>query len=73
MAGKTGADFCQRSVGEKSLPGYGPVTLMKRPVRIRTQGVVVRARETRPYPIRRLFAVVVFLIWQLSKLSPELL
>jgi hypothetical protein len=33
-------DFCQRTVGEDSLPGYGSVTLVKRPVRIRTQGVV---------------------------------
>jgi hypothetical protein len=29
----------------KQLPGYGPVTLMKRPVRTRMQGVVGRAGE----------------------------
>ena len=28
-----------------TLPGYGPVTLMKRPVRTRMQGVVGRAGE----------------------------
>ena len=29
----------------KTLPGFGPVTLMKRPVRTRMQGVVGRAGE----------------------------
>jgi hypothetical protein len=29
----------------KQLPGHGPVTLMKRPVRTRMQGVVGRAGE----------------------------
>ena len=40
MAGRTGVDIRQGTVGENTLPGFGPVTLMKRPVRIRTQGVV---------------------------------
>jgi hypothetical protein len=35
-------------VGEDSLPGYGPVTLVKRPVRIRTQGVVGAGGEKPP-------------------------
>ncbi len=30
----------QRLVGKDSLSGFGPITLMKRPVRIRMQGVV---------------------------------
>ena len=33
-------NICQRTVGENTLPGYGPVILVKRPVRIRMQGVV---------------------------------
>ena len=32
--------FHQGSVGENSLPGYGPVIMVKRPVRSRMQGVV---------------------------------
>lgn len=40
MAQRAGANICQRSVGENSLPGHGPVILMKRPVRNRMQGVV---------------------------------
>jgi hypothetical protein len=36
-----------------TLPGYGPVTLMKRPVRTRMQGVCGEGgRKTCPYPIR---------------------
>ena len=37
-----GARFsiCQRAVGEHSLPGYGPVVSVKRPVRTRMRGVV---------------------------------
>ena len=38
-------NICQRTVGENTLPDYAPVTLMKRPVRTRTQGVVGRAGE----------------------------
>lgn len=42
-------------VGENSLAGYGPITLMKRPVRICRQGIVGRAGErNRPYPINSL-------------------
>lgn len=40
MAGRTGIDIRQGTVGGNTLPGHGPVTLMKRPVRKRTQGVV---------------------------------
>jgi hypothetical protein len=35
-------------VVENSLPGYGPVTLMKRPVRSRMQGVVGAGGEKPP-------------------------
>jgi len=31
----------------ESVPGYGPVTLMKRPVRIRMQGVVGAGKKPR--------------------------
>ncbi len=40
MAVRTRVNLCQRTVGENSLPGLGPVILMKRPVRTRMQGVV---------------------------------
>ena len=40
MAGRTRVNIRQGTVGENTLPGHGPVTLMKRPVRIRMQGVV---------------------------------
>ncbi len=33
MAVGTGANICKRTVGENTLPGFGPETLMKRPVR----------------------------------------
>ena len=39
MAVQAKINFCQRTVGKDSLPGDGPVILVKRPVRIRTQGV----------------------------------
>ena len=48
MAGRTGVDIRQGTVGENTLPGHGPVTLMKRPVRIRTQGVVGAGGEKPP-------------------------
>jgi len=52
MAGRTVADIRQRPVGENTLPGYGPVILMKRPVRIRMQGVVgAWGKKTPGYPI----------------------
>jgi len=41
-------DFCQRTVGEDSLPGYGSVILMKRTVRTRTQGGVGAGGERPP-------------------------
>ncbi len=48
MAGGTGIDINQRTVGKNTLPGYSPVTLMKRPVRIRMQGVVGAGGEKPP-------------------------
>jgi hypothetical protein len=40
MAVRTRVDICQRSVGENSLPGHGPVNLMNRPMRTRLWGGV---------------------------------
>ena len=40
MAGRARLNICQRTVGENTLPGYGPVIFVKRPVRTRMQGVV---------------------------------
>ena len=40
MAVRKRVNICQRTVGENSLPGLGPVILMKRPVRTRMQGGV---------------------------------
>ena len=40
MALGTRVNIRQRTVGENTLPGLGPVILMKRPVRTRMQGVV---------------------------------
>ncbi len=48
MAGRTRIDIRQGTVGDNTLPGYGPVILMKRPVRIRMQGVVVAGGEKTP-------------------------
>ena len=48
MAGRTRVNIRQRTVGESTLPGHGPVTLMKRPVRIRMQGVVGAGGEKPP-------------------------
>ena len=45
MAQETGLDIHQRTMGEHSLPGYGPVVFAKRPVRSRMQGVVGRDGE----------------------------
>ena len=39
MALRTGTDLSKGLVGEDSLPGYGPVILVKRPVRSLMQGV----------------------------------
>jgi hypothetical protein len=36
---------------KNSLSGFGPITLMKRPVRIRTQGVMGWGRKIPGYPI----------------------
>ena len=40
--------FHQGAVGENSLPGYGPVIMVKRPVRSRMQGVVGAGGEKPP-------------------------
>ncbi|VTR68033.1 hypothetical protein DESC_670007 [Desulfosarcina cetonica] len=40
--------ICQRAVGEHPLPGYGPVSLVKRPVRTRMLGVVGAGGEIPP-------------------------
>ncbi len=43
----------------RTLPGYGPVTLMKRPVRSRMQDVVGAGRKTPGYPIRLFYAHII--------------
>ncbi len=48
MAGGTRVDFSQRVVGEHSLPGTGPVSLMNRPVRTRIPGGVGAGEEIPP-------------------------
>jgi len=48
MAGRTGVDIRQGTVGENSLSGLGPITLMKRSVRIRMLGVVGAGGEKPP-------------------------
>lgn len=40
MAQGTRASVCQGAVGEHSLPNYGPVISVNRPVRTRTRGGV---------------------------------
>ena len=40
MAQGSRASICQRAVGEHSLPGYGPVISVNRPVRTRMPGGV---------------------------------
>jgi len=40
MAQGSRASVCQRAVGEHSLPDYGPVTSVNRPVRTRMRGGV---------------------------------
>ena len=46
---------CQRTVGEHSLSGYGPVVSVKRPVRTRMRGAVGAGGE-RP-PATRLYDI----------------
>ena len=41
-------NICQRAVGEHSLPGYGPVDSVKRPVRTRMRGTVGAGGERPP-------------------------
>ena len=48
MVDRTGVDIRQRTVGKDSLSGFGPITLMKRPVRTRMQGVVGAGGEKPP-------------------------
>jgi len=45
VACETGSIICQRSMGENSLPGYGPVGSLNRLVRTRMLGGVGRAGE----------------------------
>ena len=45
VACETGSIICQRSMGEYSLPDYGPVISLNRPVRTRMPGGVGRAGE----------------------------
>ena len=40
MVKETGSHICQRTVGEHSLSGYGPIAYMNRPVRTRMPGGV---------------------------------
>jgi len=54
MAEGSRSHICQRTVGETSLPGYGSVTLLNRPVRTRMPGGVGRGGE-KP-PLTRLYA-----------------
>jgi hypothetical protein len=42
--------FYGKSAGENTLPGYGPVTLVKLPVRTHMQGVVRAGGEKPPLP-----------------------
>jgi hypothetical protein len=48
MAHGSRSIICQRAVGEHPLPGYGPVGLVKRPVRTRMLGVVGAGGEKPP-------------------------
>jgi hypothetical protein len=48
MAEGSRSHICQRTVGETSLPGQGPVTLLNRPVRTRMPGGVGRGGEKPP-------------------------
>jgi hypothetical protein len=50
MVKETGSHICQRTVGEHSLSGYGPIAYMNRPVRTRMPGGV--GAKTPGYPIR---------------------
>ena len=45
---KLSSGFHQGAVGENLLPGYGPVIMVKRPVRSRMQGVVGAGGEKPP-------------------------
>src|SRR6266568_8805705 len=59
--------ICQRTVGEASLPGYGPVILSNRPVRTRMPGGVGAGGE-KP-PATRLGALIRDTLKPLMKLS----
>jgi hypothetical protein len=48
MAQGSRATVCQRAVGEHSLPGYGPVISVNRPVRTRLPGGVGAGGEKPP-------------------------
>jgi hypothetical protein len=48
MVKETGAHICQRTVDEHSLPGYGPIAYMNRPVLTRMPGGVGAGGEKTP-------------------------
>jgi len=48
VAKGTRVAVCQGTMGEHSLPGYGPVGFVKRPVRTRMPGVVGAGGEKPP-------------------------
>ena len=50
--------FCQRTVGEDSLPGYCPVTLVNRPMRTRLWGGVGAGGEKPPATRLALFMLL---------------
>lgn len=53
MAQGSRVSGCQRTVGQHSLPGYGKVRFVNRPVRTRTQsGVGAGGEKSSGYPIR---------------------
>jgi|GEM_PF-6359528 len=57
MAQRSRAAVCQRAVGSHSLPGYGPVIFVNRPVRTRMPGGVGAGGEKPPATRLGLFSV----------------
>ena len=66
VAERSRSHICQRTVGEDSLPGYGPVTSANRPVRTRMPGGVGRGREKLP-----LTRLGIYFIYPLSREDPS--
>jgi hypothetical protein len=63
LAQRSRASICQRAVGSHSLPGYGPVISVNRPVRTRMPGGVGAGGEKPPATrlgILSIFAFVYF-------------